>query len=77
MFRARLGNGPPGATTVFAPLPPYFPVAAVAELQRLAANTKAILGQVTAPALIIQTKDDQTVRPRECEDHSSAPFIPE
>lgn len=42
---------------------PYFPVAAVAELQRLAANTKAILGQVTAPALIIQTKDDQTVRP--------------
>ncbi|HHY15770.1 MAG TPA: alpha/beta hydrolase, partial [Firmicutes bacterium] len=31
--------------------------------QRLAANTKAILGQVTAPALIIQTKDDQTVRP--------------
>lgn len=42
---------------------PYFPVAAVAELQRLASHTKAILSQVTASALIIQTKDDQTVLP--------------
>lgn len=46
---------------------PYFPVAAVAELQRLASHTRAILSQVTTAALIIQTKDDQTVRPASAE----------
>lgn len=42
---------------------PYFPVASVAELQRLAAHTRGILAQVTADALIIQPKDDDTVYP--------------
>ncbi|MDI9441277.1 MAG: alpha/beta fold hydrolase [Firmicutes bacterium] len=42
---------------------PYFPVASVAELMRLAAHTRSILHQITASALIIQTQDDQTVRP--------------
>lgn len=46
---------------------PYFPVASVAELQRLAAQTRAILHQVTSSALIIQTEDDQTVRPESAE----------
>lgn len=41
----------------------YFPVASVAELQRLATHTRRILPQITTDALIIQTKDDQTVRP--------------
>ncbi len=42
---------------------PYFPVAAVAELHRLANHTKKILPQITTDALIIQTEDDKTVRP--------------
>lgn len=46
---------------------PYFPVAAVAELQRLAAHTRGILPQITTDILIIQTKDDQTVRPESAE----------
>ncbi len=46
---------------------PFFPVASVAELQRLAWHTKSILPQVTADALIIQTRDDGTVRPESAE----------
>lgn len=42
---------------------PYFPIRAVAELQKLANHTKGILSQITTDALIIQTSDDQTVRP--------------
>lgn len=42
---------------------PYFPVSAAAELHRLAVHTRRILPQITANALIIQTKDDETVRP--------------
>lgn len=41
----------------------YFPVAAVAQLQRLATHTLGILPQITTDALIIQTRDDETVRP--------------
>lgn len=43
---------------------PYFPTASVAELKKLAANTAEILAQITADALIIQTKDDRTVQPQ-------------
>lgn len=46
---------------------PYFPVASVAELQRLAAHTRGILPQITSKALIIQTMDDETVRPESAE----------
>lgn len=40
-----------------------FPTAAAAELHSLIGHTKAILPHITAPALIIQTKDDETVKP--------------
>ncbi|NLM54206.1 MAG: alpha/beta fold hydrolase [Firmicutes bacterium] len=40
-----------------------FPTAAVAELHNLAAHTKTILPHITAPALIVQTRDDRTVKP--------------
>lgn len=43
---------------------PYFPVASVAELQKLAIHTRGILPQITTDALIIQAEDDQTVRPK-------------
>lgn len=46
---------------------PFFPVASVAELQSLAWHTRSILPQVTTNALIIQTKDDGTVRPESAE----------
>jgi carboxylesterase len=46
---------------------PYFPVASVAELQRLAAHTRGILPQITTDILIVQTKDDTTVRPESAE----------
>lgn len=44
---------------------PYFPVAAVAELQRLANHTKKILPYIKADTLVIQTKDDKVIKP-EC-----------
>lgn len=40
-----------------------FPTAAAAEVYSLASHTRAILPHITAPALIIQTRDDQTVKP--------------
>lgn len=46
---------------------PYFPVASVAQLQRLASHTRGILPQITTDILIVQTKDDQTVRPESAE----------
>lgn len=46
---------------------PYFPVSAAAELRKLAVHTKSILPQITTKALIIQTRDDQTVRPESAE----------
>lgn len=42
---------------------PHFPVAAAAELHRLAVHTRRILPQITTDTLVIQTKDDDTVRP--------------
>src|SRR5690554_4842733 len=44
-----------------------FPVSAVAELYTLANQTRTILPHITAPALIIQTRDDKTVRPESAE----------
>ncbi|HHT72819.1 MAG TPA: alpha/beta fold hydrolase [Firmicutes bacterium] len=44
-----------------------FPTAAAAELYSLAGHTRTILPHITAPALVIHTRDDTTVKPESAE----------
>lgn len=63
---AEKGNHPPEVQKYLLHYP-RFPIAAVAELHTLTIQTKAVLPHITAPALIIQTRDDKTVRPESAE----------
>jgi carboxylesterase len=44
---------------------PYYPTRAIAELRDLLEEMRLSLKKVTAPVLLINSKDDQTVRPEE------------